>query len=325
MKLNSRIIGLVLFGALSINVVHAALGLALKPPIINSFIIGQTNIPQNINARAIVYACIIFGGLLGGLIYSISRNQGFVIPKRYMFKDGDNEFWKLGLGTFADMLVGLGGGILIFLLVPYTGDNDLITTLIQNVGKDAEASSLLKVIALTLVGGFAGISLFDEAAKRITRKVDELNTTVEELDATAKDNRKQIDDIADGATQEAEIQFLLSPLLDPSISQLNSEQLEELKKSIISAPINVQNWVFSQTQNACNQYWIMGRNLNVADVETNRELFEQLILPFQALVQAAKLKQKETGYLDAYMHRYLAHIAFCQQQIAAANQILGKN
>ena len=320
MKYFLKLVLLALLGALVLNLAHIGFEAATAPATSAPLLLGQTNPSKPIvgYARAVIYFCIIFGGLLGGFIYSISRNRGFVIPKRYSFKDGDNEFLKLGLGTFADMLVGLGGGILIFLLVPYAGEGDLITTLIESMGTTTEASSLLKVIALALIGGFAGISLFDEAAKRITRQI-------EEVGETARVNGEKLKDIGIATTREAEIQFLLSPLLDPTISPLNLKQQQALEKAIIDAPINVRNWVFSQAQSSLDNYWLMGQKgeqLSEADVETYRELFKQLILPFDALVQAAKKDQQETGHPDSYLHRYFAHIAFCQQQIAAADEIL---
>jgi len=284
-------------------------------------------------SRIFIYFCILFGGLLGGFIYSISQNRGFVLPNRYSMKDGENnEFSKVGLGTLADMLVGVGGGILIFLLVPYAGDGDLITTLAKNLGTETEASSLLKVIALALIGGFAGISLFDEASKRIAHQVQQLEVTATTAAAIAGDNTRRINDwetaTTAAATQEEGIQFFLSPLLDPSISPLKTEQARELVEQIIGAPTNIRNWVFSQAQDALDTYWLMGQaeeQIATADVETNREFFKQLILPFEALVQAAEKEQRETNNVDRYLHRYFAHIAFCQQQIAVGSEVLGIN
>lgn len=315
MKHTIKITLFALLGAVTIGIVHLILGVADAASAASSIAEQVISPAEYARRRFLIYTCIVSGGLLGGLIYSISRNRGFVVPKHYLFQDGDNQFFKLGLGTFADMLVGLGGSILIFLLVPYTGDQDLITTLVQNVGTITEASSLLKVVALALVGGFAGISLFDEAAKRLTHQI-------EELDLTIQNNRERIHQINDTSAREAEIQYLLSPLLDVTIGPLKPEQEQILIQKIASASINTRNWVFTQVQRTVDSQWIMGepeKSLTDSEVKARRALFKQLIVPFQALVRAAEVDQgKDASNHDRYLHRYLAHIAFCQEQMATA-------
>jgi hypothetical protein len=270
--------------------------------------------------KYVVYLSVLIGGALGGLIYSISRNRGFVVPHWDLQSTEDNllpstssiessanparetktgiapTYTKYDLGTFADILVGIGGGIIIFNLVPQ-GDTDLFEGLLNAAtdptkpnGLGTVVSQLMKILAISLIGGFAGISLFDEAAKRISRQLED--SKVEILT-----NRGKIQQLQQNDQQESDIQFLLNPLVDPSLGPLSETQKDALKSSVIKAPLNVRNKVFERLQKAYDSNSISGTGkefLDEADIQTRMTLQEGLLAGFDALITASE-EQKRSG------------------------------
>jgi hypothetical protein len=296
--------------------------------------------------KYVVYLSVLIGGALGGLIYSISRNRGFVVPHWDLQSTEDNllpsassiessanparetktgiapTYTKYDLGTFADILVGIGGGIIIFNLVPQ-GDTDLFEGLLNAAtdpnkpnGLGTVVSQLMKILAISLIGGFAGISLFDEAAKRISRQLED--SKVEILT-----NRGKIQQLQQNDQQESDIQFLLNPLVDPSLGPLSETQKDALKSSVIKAPLNVRNKVFERLQKAYDSNSISGTGkefLDEADIQTRMTLQEGLLAGFDALITASEEQKRSGRGEDAFLHRYRAHQGFVHIQLGAGSE-----
>jgi len=266
------------------------------------------------------YFLVVIGGAHGGLIYGISRNRGVIVPhyERKQNKESNTTYTKLDLGYLGDILVGIGGGIIIFNLVPQT-DPDIFVTLLnswENFGKIA--SLMMKVLALSLIGGFAGISLFDEAAKRISQELEDVRSQ-------ASANSGLINQLQGEGDLEAQIQFLLNPMTDPSIPPLSPSQGLEFKTAVLKAPLYLRNKVFERLQNAHNTYLISGNDppLSKPDIETHITLQKSLLIGFESLIAAAEEQEKNKLPADLNKHRYLAHNGFINDQIALGNEALG--
>ncbi|MFN6337429.1 MAG: hypothetical protein ACK41W_01685 [Cyanobacteriota bacterium] len=277
-------------------------------------------IPDAAWLRFWLYLCVIVGGAFGGLIYGLSRNRGAVIPHFMRLQDvgGASGFQKLDLGFLGDMLIGIGGGIIVFNLVPQA-DRDIFESLFLNysdVGK--VASLLMKIMALSLIGGFAGISLFDEAAKRISRELEEVR-------AQAQANSGLIHQLKSVDALEAQIQSLLNPLIDPSFPPLNESQKEAFKQLLIKAPKNLRNKVFERLQTAFNAHLISSHDIRLSPQEINirLNLQECLTAGFDALLAAADDYEQKTKEKDVDKHRYLAHKGFIHDQLAIGNELKG--
>ncbi len=266
------------------------------------------------------YSLVIIGGAHGGLIYGISRNRGVIIPhfQSQQRKADSTTFTKLDLGYLGDMLVGIGGGIIIFNLIPQT-DPDIFVSLFKNstdVGKIA--SLLMKVLALSLIGGFAGISLFDEAAKRISQELEEVRS---QANATTG----LINNLQGENDLESEIQYLLNPMVDPSFPPLTESQHQDFKKAILKAPLYLRNKVFERLQTAHNEHLISGNDppLSKPEVEIRMSLQQSLITGFDSLIAASEEQEKHKLPADLNKHRYLAHSGFIHDQIALGYEALG--
>lgn len=267
-----------------------------------------------------VYSVVVIGGAHGGLIYGISRNRGVIIPHYHQQQDSDNNktYTKLELGYLGDIVVGIGGGIIIFNLVPQV-DSDIFRTLFKNTADiGMTASLIMKILALSLIGGFAGISLFDEAAKRIRTELEEVRTQ-------ARANNGLINQLQGESDVEAEIQYLINPMIDPSIPPLSDSQRLAFEKVVLKAPLHLRNKVFEQLQQAHNSYLITGNDppLSKSEIETRMVLQLSLSTGFNSLIAAAEEQEKNNSPADLNKHRYLAHNGFIHDQVAMGNEDLG--
>lgn len=293
--------------------------------------------------RYVVYLSVLIGGGLGGFIYSVSRNRGFIVPHWVAHQvegqaeleppSGDGAqrptprgrtavtltYTKYDLGTIADIIVGIGGGIIIFNLVPQVGDSDLFESLLnQPASLGSAVSEVMKILALSLIGGFAGISLFDEAAKRISRQLEDTQTDV-------LFNRGKIQELQKNDQKESDIQFLLGPLVDPSLQPLSDSQNDALRGHVLEAPLNIRNKVFDRLQKSHDSHLITGKDaglLDDAEIETRMTLQQGLLAGFDALIDAAKEQTRSGAGDDAFLHRYFAHRGFVHLQLGAGSERL---
>lgn len=293
--------------------------------------------------RYVVYLSVLIGGGLGGFIYSVSRNRGFIVPHWVAHQvegldepspqSGDGAprrapgsgaaatltYTKYDLGTIADIIVGIGGGIIIFNLVPQVGDSDLFESLLnQPASLGSAVSEVMKILALSLIGGFAGISLFDEAAKRISRQLEDTQTDV-------RFNRGKIQELQKNDEKESDIQYLLGPLVDPSLQPLSDSQNDALRGHVLDAPLKIRNMVFDRLQKSHDTHLLAGKDaalLDDAEIETRMTLQQGLLAGFDALIDAAKEQTRSGAGEDAFLHRYLAHRGFVHLQLGAGSERL---
>jgi hypothetical protein len=270
--------------------------------------------------RSWAYFLVIIGGAYGGLIYGISRNRGVIIPhfQDQQDKADSTTFKKLDLGWLGHILVGIGGGIIIFNLIPQT-DPDIFAQLFQSSADFGKIASLLmKVLALSLIGGFAGISLFDEAAKRISQELEDVRSQ-------ANANKGLINQLNGESDLEEQIQYLLNPMTNSSVPPLTESQSLEFKQAVIIAPLYLRNKVFERLQRAHGQHLITGNDppLSKPEIQNRMVLQQCLQTGFVSLVAAAEEQEKKKLPPDLCKHRYQAHNGFIQIQIALGNEALG--
>lgn len=126
---------------------------------------------------------ILFSGMLGGLLYSIQDEKKIMLP---VIRKETNIIIELGI--IHDVLFGISGGLLIFLLVP-------------EFPSTGNSWGMIKLISLAIAGGYSG--------RVLTQKVADKN--VEKLAKEVKEASKEINDIkqTDEADQEAHRIFSL--------------------------------------------------------------------------------------------------------------------
>ncbi len=274
--------------------------------------------------RYAAYIVVIIGGGFGGMIYSLSRNRGAVQPYRFKrsIEQGDSHYFTFNLGIYSDILIGIGGGIIIFNLIPSISKSDLFLTLIdESESMGIVMSLLMKILALSMIGGFAGKSLFDEAARKISREMDQVRDEA----ASVSNQLNQLQTITN---QQADLEILLNALTDPTIPPLPPNQEDDFKQLIISAPLHIRHQVFSACQQAHNRNrcTIKGKPSSAEEINHINScigLQTQLIPAFEALIQAAHSGHAASDkHSDPFTHRYLAHRGFIHKQLAQGQDLL---
>ena len=138
--------------------------------------------------------CVIaLAGSFGGLVYSIQNNL-----MTFPFRDGDH---RVNLGFFANLLFGIAGAIVIFLIVPgdFTFDYRYSTS-----------SDFIKSIATAILGGYGGLALVNtvfnkslsgEIRAEIKQGMEAQKTIDEEI-LTATDNLLSVGNMPDLTERE---------------------------------------------------------------------------------------------------------------------------
>jgi hypothetical protein len=108
---------------------------------------------------------ICLSGMFGGLLFGI-RDKKLVIPHR----KSENIYEP---GVITDVLFGVAGGVVIFLILP--GD----------IKPEENTISLLKFIGVALIGGYGGRALVE---KVLTQQIKDLQASVDDLKVQSKDD-----------------------------------------------------------------------------------------------------------------------------------------
>lgn len=108
---------------------------------------------------------ICLSGMFGGLLFGI-RDKKLVIPHQE-----DKNIYEPGVIT--DMLFGVAGGVVIFLILP--GD----------IKPEENTISLLKFIGVALIGGYGGRALVE---KVLSQQIKDLQDSVDDLKVQSKDD-----------------------------------------------------------------------------------------------------------------------------------------
>ena len=108
---------------------------------------------------------ICLSGMFGGLLYGI-RDKKLVIPHR----KSENIYEP---GVVTDVLFGVAGGLVIFLILP------------GNITPEKDTISLIKFIGVALIGGYGGRALVE---KVLTQQIKDLQASVDDLKVQNKED-----------------------------------------------------------------------------------------------------------------------------------------
>jgi len=232
---------------------------------------------------------IMGAGAFGGLLYSL-QNRKLELPyisdnrptdtNRSAATSGTNSSRNNGkvinLGGVADCLVGIGGALVVFLILP------------------GEETDPIKRLATAMIGGYGGRGLLDQAVDSLAKKQQELqekvDRSIEELDKT----KDEIDADKVQADRDAKTLKLLSRHLDKSL-MLAPEAEKELLDNIKLASSVTRTSIFKETQSALYQ------NRYAAAGSPDEMVVKNALKVFEALRDSDK---------DGSNDRYPAHIAY---------------
>ena len=186
----------------------------------------------------IVVLIVGVAGMFGGLLYGI-KDKKMVIPHQSSKK-------TLNPGFLTDLLFGLAGGLVIYMIVP--GSFNL----------EAGGFELVKIMAVAIVGGYGGRALVERV---LAQQIKDLESKVEILEEQTR--------------WDAIAMALLKQHLDddpdaPPVSE------KELKEAILSASTRTRVIAFDQARQFRKESTTRNRS----------DLFEKVIPVFEALIEA---------------------------------------
>jgi hypothetical protein len=123
------------------------------------------------------FVVITLCGALGGIVYT-TRSHTIEVPHRE-----PNEQNTYSLGFLSDIVGGVGGAYVIFMILPFdfqepelgidvTGSQSLIREFQQ-------IRALVQVIAVSMVGGYGGRAILEKVQEALSLKVERLKTSQE--------------------------------------------------------------------------------------------------------------------------------------------------
>ncbi len=192
-------------------------------------------------SHALLLITVVMSGAAGGILYAV-RDSTLEWPK---VTGGE-----IHLGWIADALYGISGAFAVCLIVPNFSESALngFSSIIEEkpflAAKSEEAGSnadLIEIIAVSIVGGFAGRSVLRMASDNIIKKeLREMNQKVEET-------RIVLDQRFQKSKSDTMVLSMISQHLN---NNLSTEQITELRGLMMSSSDFLRTMSFNQAKAA---------------------------------------------------------------------------
>lgn len=237
-------------------------------------------LPNNLSQEIRNILVIIVFGAFGGLLYSL-RSRKAELPyvvnvEKQSSIDQEATYKKVVyLGVLADCLIGIGGALVVFLLLPPI------------------EGEIVKLLATATIGGYGGRSLLDQALGTVIKKQEELQDKVDQT-------QQEIDQAKEQAEKDAQTLKLLSLYLDTSLT-LTVEETEKLIANIKEASRITRTQIFGLTKLAL----VENRELSEKDLTDEKSPKRLVVENARKVFQA--LQESDRNYDN---HRYPAHVAY---------------
>jgi tetratricopeptide (TPR) repeat protein len=223
---------------------------------------------------------IIIAGAFGGLLYSLQNgklNLPYIEIQTSTGEQTSHTRNVINLGVVADCLIGIGGSLVVFLILP-GGDGNLTP---------------IKFLATGTIGGYGGRSLLNQAISNISKRQDELE---EQVDLT----KEKLQAVEDKVRIDGETLKLLSRYLDKSL-KLTLEQEHRLMDNIYKVSPAARTSIFREAQLVLYEHRFKDLRNTVEGklVENTQKIFE-------------KLRDSDKNNNN---DRYPAHIAYARMSL----------
>lgn len=230
-------------------------------------------------------------GAIGGLLFGI-RDRRLELP-RYIKAQREDDSQKGGyiqLGVIADLIFGIAGGYVIFLILPSIPDtNDLW--------------GLIKIVALSLIGGYSGRAVVEKVASDQLKQTEE-KVSVLERKLTKSEERD--------ANSENALRVLYQV-----INHKRDFELKEIVEAFHNVPGNILVHGFGMAEAARTQ--ITGELLaheksSKPEIDKIKEGLLFFVPLIQAIITVEEDSQKPIN--RKYIHFHYASLAYLYKDIA---------
>ena len=197
-------------------------------------------LPKYLKPGVSFFFLITTSGALGGILYS-TKNRLIEVPHHE-----NNDQNKISLGYLADILGGIGGAYVIFMLLPYEFHQILPSETIQEANKYIaefeQIRSLIQIIAVSMIGGYGGRALIERVQSNLFKDVEEINQKQDSLEAELR---------TASTTRSLSYKIIEDPKHPPSESEV-----KQLKEGLSKAMSSTRSDVFYRALSSREKYAI---------------------------------------------------------------------
>jgi hypothetical protein len=232
---------------------------------------------------------VVVAGEFGGLLYAIQDNK-IVLPSIKYITEEDVFSHKnikicegINLGVLSDLLFGVGGGLLIFLVTPGVPDS-------------AENFGMIKLISLAIVGGYSGQVLIKKVADKSMEAMAEKTEKLE----------KDINNIQEIKDNDQEAYKMFYKIIDGK--EIGNEEIRRALKNV-SPSVNLRGFTLLDERRKELVFKIIdNRNAPEVNLKSAREKLRLFIPLLEEIINA------EEGYdareTNLYLHYHYASLAY---------------
>jgi hypothetical protein len=215
-----------------------------------------------------LFGCPLFRSIFTLLIIGVVGAFGGYLSMVRKKPLGSTETTKVAL------LQGFAGAIIIFTLAP-------VDPKIIQITSTEDAQTFVRLIALALIGGYAGGSLLETSAGQYLRRV----TTLEEKQKCLEEDSKKIEEQAEQALNASNwAEEILRGL------KLSPNNMWAFKKALKDGPVSTRYEIAHRADEVRRQCW-----------KDDKESLERCLLIFETLVAAD----------ERPCHWWFASLAYC--------------
>lgn len=294
---------------------------------------------DNWNHRLIFVVVTTFGAL-GGLLYA-SRNRHIEMPHRDRSDEG-LLVDTYSLGYWSDILGGIGGAYIIFLLLPFNvfdptqNATPAVKTLDDAMKNFDHVRHLFRVIALSMLGGYTGRALMQKAQvdvlglKEVKGEMQELkqrSVSITQFEHTRRKVTNLLYRLLDVDHPPSKDEIgQLPPLLAESNLDIRGEVFYKTKakrQTLAIELIRILDAASSDPTLSCQQVLDTCQEGNRNECVRVENTMQAVSHVFNAL-QLAATQSPEHGESDLH-HRYLAQLAYAQKDLLLARNDIGNH
>jgi hypothetical protein len=179
-------------------------------------------------------------GALGGILYS-TKDRLIEVPHH----ENKNQN-MISLGYFADILGGIGGAYIIFMVLPYEFHQVLPSDTFKEANKYItefeQIRSLIQIIAVSMIGGYSGRALIEVVQSNLLKDVKQVAEKQDNLEAELR---------TASTTRSISYKILEDPKHPPSESEV-----KQLKEGLSKAMSSTRSDVFYRALSTREKYAI---------------------------------------------------------------------
>jgi hypothetical protein len=282
-------------------------------------LINPIMLPNYFKPGVSFFFLITTSGALGGILYS-TKDRLIEVPHHE-----NKDLNKISLGYFADILGGIGGAYIIFMVLPYEFHQVLPSDTFKEANKYItefeQIRSLIQIIAVSMIGGYSGRALIEvvqsnllKDVKQVAEKQDNLEAELRTASTTRSISYKIIED-PKHPPSESEVKQLkegLSKAMSSTRSDVFYRALSTREKYAIEL-ISMLDTIKPEGFTRETFFEIINDSANAKKFREVGDTMEATIVIFKSLVETIPAESDSDE--SSMLHRYHGQLAYAMKDL----------